>query len=319
MPALISGTQALGEPRYPSLKGIMAARSKEITTLSLADLGIDPGSVGLAGATTKVVDSTAAGTAGRHAGRPRGARRGRPPGRRLPRRTEAHLMAGIWVHGELAGDGSLDQAEHRGRDARPSVAGESWAAPRSPGVVIGADPSAAAEELARIRAEGPGGDGTDAPADHAAGMIVAQRLASLIEAHDPDIVLTGAGSGGPRPRRGAVGADRLGRARQRDRRAWDRRRPGRDAQRVRRQAHHRERASTGGKGIITVRPNSVTAEPADVGRDRRGRPAEAGELRAAGRADRRAARRARPRPPRSMTRGSSSPVVAASAARTASA
>jgi electron transfer flavoprotein beta subunit len=57
MPALISGTQALGEPRYPSLKGIMAARSKEITTLSLADLGIDASTVGSAGATTKVVDS----------------------------------------------------------------------------------------------------------------------------------------------------------------------------------------------------------------------------------------------------------------------
>ena len=57
MPALISGTQALGEPRYPSLKGIMAARSKQITTLSLADLGIDPATVGLAGATTRVVDS----------------------------------------------------------------------------------------------------------------------------------------------------------------------------------------------------------------------------------------------------------------------
>jgi electron transfer flavoprotein beta subunit len=57
MPALISGTQALGEPRYPSLKGIMAARSKEITTISLADLGIEPGSVGLDSATTKVVDS----------------------------------------------------------------------------------------------------------------------------------------------------------------------------------------------------------------------------------------------------------------------
>jgi electron transfer flavoprotein beta subunit len=55
MPALISGTQALGEPRYPSLKGIMAARNKEIATLSLADLGIDPGTVGLAGATTSVV------------------------------------------------------------------------------------------------------------------------------------------------------------------------------------------------------------------------------------------------------------------------
>ena len=56
-PALISGTQALGEPRYPSLKGIMAARSKEIATISLADLGIDPGSVGTAGATTRVVSS----------------------------------------------------------------------------------------------------------------------------------------------------------------------------------------------------------------------------------------------------------------------
>jgi electron transfer flavoprotein beta subunit len=57
MPALISGTQALGEPRYPSLKGIMGARSKTITTLSLADLAIDPSSVGLAGATTRVVDA----------------------------------------------------------------------------------------------------------------------------------------------------------------------------------------------------------------------------------------------------------------------
>jgi electron transfer flavoprotein beta subunit len=57
MPALISGTQALGEPRYPSLKGIMAARSKEIATLSLAYLGIEPDSVGLKGATTKVIDS----------------------------------------------------------------------------------------------------------------------------------------------------------------------------------------------------------------------------------------------------------------------
>ena len=57
MPALICGTQALGEPRYPSLKGIMAARSKEIATLEPRDLGIDPATVGLAGATTKVVGS----------------------------------------------------------------------------------------------------------------------------------------------------------------------------------------------------------------------------------------------------------------------
>ena len=37
MPALISCTQALGEPRYPSLKGIMAARSRTIDTRALGD------------------------------------------------------------------------------------------------------------------------------------------------------------------------------------------------------------------------------------------------------------------------------------------
>ena len=54
MPALIVGTQLLGEPRYPSLKGIMAARSKEIATKSLADLGLDGGAIGGAAARTKV-------------------------------------------------------------------------------------------------------------------------------------------------------------------------------------------------------------------------------------------------------------------------
>ena len=39
MPAVISCTQALGAPRYPSLKGIMAARSREIATRAVADLG----------------------------------------------------------------------------------------------------------------------------------------------------------------------------------------------------------------------------------------------------------------------------------------
>lgn len=52
MPALISCTQALGEPRYPSLKGIMGARSKEIATRSLADLGLDASSVGAAASAT---------------------------------------------------------------------------------------------------------------------------------------------------------------------------------------------------------------------------------------------------------------------------
>ena len=55
MPALISCTQALGEPRYPSLKGIMASRSKEIVSHSLADLGLEAQTVGGAVATTRVL------------------------------------------------------------------------------------------------------------------------------------------------------------------------------------------------------------------------------------------------------------------------
>jgi electron transfer flavoprotein beta subunit len=43
MPAVISCTQALGAPRYPSLKGIMAARQREIAVRSLADLGAADG------------------------------------------------------------------------------------------------------------------------------------------------------------------------------------------------------------------------------------------------------------------------------------
>lgn len=54
MPALIVGTQLLGEPRYPSLKGIMAARQKEVVTKSLGDLGLDAASAGRSQARTKV-------------------------------------------------------------------------------------------------------------------------------------------------------------------------------------------------------------------------------------------------------------------------
>jgi electron transfer flavoprotein beta subunit len=54
-PALVMGTQLLGEPRYPSLRGIMQARSKPIETWSLADIGVDAAQVGLDAATNKVV------------------------------------------------------------------------------------------------------------------------------------------------------------------------------------------------------------------------------------------------------------------------
>src|SRR3954452_11936422 len=60
MPALIVATQALGEPRYPSLKGIMAARSKTLETKSLADVPVGDGTpVGGGAAQTAVLDAEA--------------------------------------------------------------------------------------------------------------------------------------------------------------------------------------------------------------------------------------------------------------------
>ena len=49
-------TDQSGEARYPSFKGIMAAKKKPLETWSLADLGVDAGDVGLAAAWTEVED-----------------------------------------------------------------------------------------------------------------------------------------------------------------------------------------------------------------------------------------------------------------------
>ena len=58
LPALITVTMAVGEPRYASLKGIMGAKKKTIATMTLADLGLDR-AVGTDGAKTEVLDISA--------------------------------------------------------------------------------------------------------------------------------------------------------------------------------------------------------------------------------------------------------------------
>ncbi|PSL06103.1 electron transfer flavoprotein beta subunit [Haloactinopolyspora alba] len=58
LPAIVSVTDQINEPRYPSFKGIMAAKKKPVETLSLADLDIDPSTVGLAAATSVVDEVT---------------------------------------------------------------------------------------------------------------------------------------------------------------------------------------------------------------------------------------------------------------------
>ena len=54
LPAVVSVTDQTDEARYPSFKGIMAAKKKEVDEWTLADLGLDGGSVGLDAAWTKV-------------------------------------------------------------------------------------------------------------------------------------------------------------------------------------------------------------------------------------------------------------------------
>jgi electron transfer flavoprotein beta subunit len=56
MPAVISVVEKINEPRYPSFKGIMAAKKKPVQALSLADLPVDASLVGLAGSATVVAD-----------------------------------------------------------------------------------------------------------------------------------------------------------------------------------------------------------------------------------------------------------------------
>ncbi|WP_116215070.1 electron transfer flavoprotein subunit beta/FixA family protein [Streptomyces olivoreticuli] len=58
LPAVVSVTDQSGEARYPSFKGIMAAKKKPVESLDLTDLGLEAEEVGLEGAWTKVDEAT---------------------------------------------------------------------------------------------------------------------------------------------------------------------------------------------------------------------------------------------------------------------
>ena len=66
LPALVTVTTGINEPRYPTLKGIMGAKKKEVRKYTAAQLGLDPGEVGAGGAREEVL------TVGRPPARPRG-------------------------------------------------------------------------------------------------------------------------------------------------------------------------------------------------------------------------------------------------------
>jgi electron transfer flavoprotein beta subunit len=66
LPVLVTVTTGINEPRYPTLRGIMGARKKEIRRLTAADLGLGPAEVGETAAREKVL------TVGRPPARPPG-------------------------------------------------------------------------------------------------------------------------------------------------------------------------------------------------------------------------------------------------------
>ena len=129
LPAVVAVSDAINEPRYPSLKGIMGAKSKPQEVLALADArhrGRSGRRDGLAH--RRAIDLAA--TAEERSGEDRGRRRRRREDRRVPRREEAHLMAGTLVFLEThdgeptkGGLGVLGKAASLGGDVSGVVLG----------------------------------------------------------------------------------------------------------------------------------------------------------------------------------------------------
>ena len=90
-PLVLSVTDQSGEARYPSFKGIMAAKKKPLDTWSLSDIGVDADKVGLDAAWTAVegTEERPPRTPGRD--RHRRGRLGRHGAGRVPRVQEVHL------------------------------------------------------------------------------------------------------------------------------------------------------------------------------------------------------------------------------------
>jgi electron transfer flavoprotein alpha subunit len=165
----------------------------------------------------------------------------------------------LWVHGETTPDGGLARISTEVATAARQLGAASGR--DVVGIVISSDPTAAAQELAsflpRVLAVTE-----PATAEHAAGTIVGERLAALIEREAPAYLVTGAGPEG-RDVAGVVSAlTGWGALVNATAVRWD------DGPVV-------EMSVFGGKltttsrlttsnGIVTIRPNVVTAAPADA-------------------------------------------------------
>ena len=122
-PASSPCTQALGEPRYPSLKGIMAARSKEIADPVARRPRPRSGGVGGAVATTTVLGTETPPARGATEVVRGSARRGRRQDRRVPRGAAARLMGAHLDRRRSRARRRPCPDQRRGRHARPRARG----------------------------------------------------------------------------------------------------------------------------------------------------------------------------------------------------
>ncbi len=168
------------------------------------------------------------------------------------------MPGAIWVHGETAPDGGLARISTEVATLARSLAADAGA--ELVGVVVAADPSQAASELARYVPRVLAVTEPQA-AEYGAATVVAERLAGLVEQHQPRLVVTGAGPDG-RDVAGVLSARLgwgvLGNA---TGASWSG-----DGATVEMSVFGGKLNTTstfsGPNGIVTVRPNIVTAEPA---------------------------------------------------------
>ena len=138
LPAVITVNEKVNEPRYPSFKGIMAAKKKPVTSLTLADLEIDVATVGLPGMVRRHRgDAEATQVRGREGA---GRRRWRVADRRVPGRPEVDLRRPEMTEFSSSSTTSMG----RSRRAPPSC----WS---SPGGWARRRPSSSAKSVLRRR------------------------------------------------------------------------------------------------------------------------------------------------------------------------
>ena len=116
LPAVVAVSDAINEPRYPSLKGIMGAKTKPQETLSLADLGVEGDRAGEQGSRTEVYALERPARA-RRLEEDRGRRQRRAGDRRLSRGEAARMSTLVFLEhhdGELAE--GLARRAREGRD-----------------------------------------------------------------------------------------------------------------------------------------------------------------------------------------------------------